>query len=81
MIHLRLDRGLRNREIARFLDISEGTVENQITRGFAQCREYMGARGLLKRKSANLQPTAGGQRSMLCLRLSGIRPSRTDSVV
>jgi RNA polymerase sigma factor (sigma-70 family) len=38
--------GLSNREIAQKLGISEGTVENQITRGTRLCRAYLEQHGV-----------------------------------
>ena len=43
---LRKLNGMPNREIAARLNISEGTVENQIARGTKLCRRYLNERGV-----------------------------------
>ncbi len=43
---LRKIKGLSVREIARQMDLAEGTVENQITRGTHLCRAYIRDRGV-----------------------------------
>lgn len=43
---LRKLKGVSVREIARQMDLAEGTVENQITRGIHLCRAYLRERGI-----------------------------------
>lgn len=43
---LRKLKGVSVREIARQMDLAEGTVENQITRGIHLCRAYLRDRGV-----------------------------------
>lgn len=40
--------GRRNKDIAKFLGITEGTVEVQITRGIKLCREYLIRNGVFR---------------------------------